>query len=98
LRCINARDLDGLTALLLDTTTLEYPGFKVEQGADAVRAGSLQGTLFGCPDQGYELTAVPRCELRTQRGQSFFLWWSGNEGHAVVRVEVAGERWKTLRR
>jgi RNA polymerase sigma-70 factor, ECF subfamily len=88
----NARDLDRLTALLLDTTTLEYPGFKIEQGADAVRAGSLQGTLFGCPDQGYALTAVPRCELRTHRGQFFFLWWAGEEVHAVVRVEVAGER------
>ncbi len=48
----NARDLDRLTALLLATTTLEYPGFKVEQGAAAVRAGSLQGTLFGCPGLG----------------------------------------------
>jgi RNA polymerase sigma-70 factor (ECF subfamily) len=90
----NARDLDRLTALLLETTTLEYPGFKLEYGAAAVRAGSLQGTLFGCPDGGHELMATPRCELRAHRGESIFLWWSGEEVHAVVRVSVSvsGER------
>ncbi|HEY3667919.1 MAG TPA: RNA polymerase sigma factor [Polyangiaceae bacterium] len=87
----NARDLDRLTALLLDTTTLEYPGFKLEYGAAAVRAGSLQGTLFGCPGQ-YELTAAPRCELRAHRGETLLLWWSGDEVHAIVRAEVTGER------
>jgi RNA polymerase sigma-70 factor, ECF subfamily len=93
----NARDLDRLTALLLDTTTLEYPGFKIESGAAAVRAGSLQGTLFGCPDRDHELVVPPRCELRTHRGESIFLWWSGDEVHAVVRVEVDGDRIARLR-
>jgi RNA polymerase sigma-70 factor (ECF subfamily) len=88
----NARDLDRLTALLLDTTTLEYPGFKIEYGAEAVRAGSLQGTLFGCPDGHDELLVPPRCELRAHRGESIFLWWSGNEVHAVVRVDTDGDR------
>src|SRR5436190_1172240 len=88
----NARDLDRLTALLLDTTTLEYPGFKIEYGATAVRAGSLQGTLFGCPDEDHETVAAPRCELRVHRGESIFLWWSGDEVHAIVRVEVDGDR------
>jgi RNA polymerase sigma-70 factor (ECF subfamily) len=88
----NARDLDRLTALLLDTTTLEYPGFKIEYGADAVRAGSLQGTLFGCPDEAQPLAIPPRCELRTHRGDAILLWWSGDEVHAVVRVDVAGDR------
>ncbi|RKH66161.1 sigma-70 family RNA polymerase sigma factor [Corallococcus llansteffanensis] len=93
----NARDLDRLTALLLDTATLEYPGFKIESGAGAVRAGSLQGTLFGCPEGGYDLVAPPRCELRAHRGESIFLWWSGEEVHAVVRVEVDGDRITRLR-
>lgn len=93
----NARDLDRLTALLLDTATLEYPGFKLESGAAAVRAGSLQGTLFGCPEGGYTLVAPPRCELRAHRGESIFLWWSGEEVHAVVRVEVDGDRIARLR-
>lgn len=93
----NARDLDRLTALLLDTATLEYPGFKIESGAQAVRAGSLQGTLFGCPEGGYELVVPPRCELRAHRGESIFLWWSGDEVHAVVRVELEGDRIARLR-
>jgi RNA polymerase sigma-70 factor, ECF subfamily len=88
----NARDLDRLTALLLDTATLEYPGFKIEQGAQAVRAGSLSGTLFGCPEGGHELVAPPRCELRAHRGESILLWWSGDEVHAIVRVAVEGDR------
>jgi RNA polymerase sigma-70 factor (ECF subfamily) len=88
----NARDLDRLTALLLDTTTMEYPGFKIEHGPAAVRAGSLQGTLFGCPEGDHEPPAAPRCELRTHRGEAIFLWWSGDEVHAIVRVEVDGER------
>ena len=88
----NARDLERLTALLLETTTLEYPGFKIEYGAQAVRAGSLQGTLFGCPEGAHEPALPTRCELRCHRGESIFLWWSGDEVHAVVRVEVAGDR------
>jgi RNA polymerase sigma-70 factor (ECF subfamily) len=88
----NARDLDRLTALLLETTTLEYPGFKIEYGAAAVRDGSLQGTLFGCPAGDHQLLAAPRCELRAHRAESLFLWWSGNEVHAIVRVAVSGDR------
>jgi RNA polymerase sigma-70 factor (ECF subfamily) len=88
----NARDLDRLTALLLDTATMEYPGFKIEYGAEVVRAGSLRGTLYGCPDEDHELLVPPRCELRAHRGESIFLWWSGDEVHAVVRVEVHDER------
>jgi RNA polymerase sigma-70 factor (ECF subfamily) len=93
----NARDLDRLTALLLDPATLEYPGFKIERGAEAIRAGSFQGTLFGCPEGGYELVVPPRCELRSHRGESIFLWWSGDEVHSVVRVEVDGDRIARLR-
>jgi RNA polymerase sigma-70 factor (ECF subfamily) len=93
----NARDLDRLTALLLDTTTLEYPGFKIEYGAEAVRAGSLSGTLFGCPDGDHEPPPPPRCELRAHRGETIFLWWSGDEVHAVVRVELDGDKIARLR-
>jgi RNA polymerase sigma-70 factor (ECF subfamily) len=93
----NARDLDRLTALLLDTATLEYPGFKIEYGAEAVRAGSLSGTLFGCPEGGYALVAPPCCELRAHRGESIFLWWSGDEVHAVVRVALESDRIARLR-
>jgi len=90
----NARDLERLTALLLDGATLLYPGFKLERGASAVVNGSLRGTLFGCPDGNHAPPPPPppRCEIRMHRGQPIFLWWSGPEVHAVVRVEVAGER------
>ena len=93
----NARDLDRLTALLLDAATLELPGVKIEYGAEAVSAGSLRGTLFGCPDSGGEPPAPPRCELRAHRGETIFLWWWGDEVHAVVRIEVDGERIASLR-
>jgi RNA polymerase sigma-70 factor (ECF subfamily) len=93
----NARDLGRLTALLLDTTTMEYPGFKIEYGAEAVRAGTLHGTLFGCPDEDHVLQVPPRSEIRAHRGESIFLWWSGDEVHAVVRVEVDGDRIARLR-
>jgi RNA polymerase sigma-70 factor (ECF subfamily) len=88
----NARDLDRLTALLLDGATLEYPGFRIEQGAEAVRAGTLTGTLLGCPTGEHEVVAPPRAELRAHRGETLMLWWVGEEVHAVVRVELAGER------
>ena len=33
-----------------------------------------------------------RSELRIHRGEPLFLWWSGEEVHALVRVEVSGDR------
>lgn len=93
----NARDLDRLTALLLDGATLEYPGFRLETGATAVRAGSLTGTLFGCASGASVLSAEPRCERRAHRGETLLLWWSGDEVHAIVRAELEGERIARLR-
>jgi hypothetical protein len=43
------------------------------------------------------LTAPSRCELRAHRGESIFLWWSGDEVHAIVRVDVDGDRIARLR-
>ena len=37
----NARDLDRVTALLLDTAIVEYPGIVVEYGPAAAREGTL---------------------------------------------------------
>ncbi|HLK37066.1 MAG TPA: RNA polymerase sigma factor [Polyangiaceae bacterium] len=93
----NARDLNRLAALLLDRATMEYPGFKVEYGAREIRAGSLQGTLVGCADGHFEPPGPPRCEVRAYRGRPILLWWSGDEVHAVVRVEIDGDRISRLR-
>jgi RNA polymerase sigma-70 factor (ECF subfamily) len=88
----NARDLARLTALLLDDATLEYPGLHTEQGAAAIRARSLHGTLFGCAAGGVTLDATPHCEVRAHRGEWIFLWWSGDEVHSIVRVTVVDDR------
>ncbi len=91
----NARDLERLTALLLEDATLEYPGFKLERGAAEIRAGTFRGTLFGCPDasgSGHEVAPASRCELRVHRGEGLLLWWWGGEVHSVVRSVVRGER------
>jgi RNA polymerase sigma-70 factor, ECF subfamily len=88
----NAGDLDRLTGLLLETTTMEFPGVMIEYGAAALRAGSLQSTLFGCPEGRYKPPVPPRCEVRMHRGESILLWWLGKEVDAVVRVELDGDR------
>jgi RNA polymerase sigma-70 factor (ECF subfamily) len=93
----NARDLDRLTALLLDTATMEFPGVLYESGAAALRAGSLNNTLFGCPDGHYQPTTPPRCEVRVHRGEPLLLWWLDDEVDAVVRVIVDGDRIAGLR-
>jgi RNA polymerase sigma-70 factor (ECF subfamily) len=93
----NARDLDRMTALLLDTTTVEFPGLIVEYGREVAKAGSLRGTLFGCPDEDEVPTAVPRCEVRVHRGEAIFLWWAGDEVHAVVRATIEADRIASLR-
>jgi RNA polymerase sigma-70 factor (ECF subfamily) len=95
----NARDLDRMTALLLDTATVEFPGLIVEHGPAAARSGSFHGTLFGCEDNDRRLGLVgpPRCEVRTHRGEPLLLWWWGSEVRAVVRVAVDGDRIAGLR-
>lgn len=90
-RAFNERDLEALTATLLESATLEYPGFKIEAGADAIRAGTLKGTLLGCPEAGYEVVTPPRCEAREHRGEWLLLWWSGEEVHAVLRTRLDGD-------
>ena len=93
----NAGDLEGLTALLLDTSTMEFPGIRVEYGKAALRAGSLGSTLFGCPDGGHVPAVAPRCEVRVHRGEPILLWWWESAVHAVVRVALEGDRVAALR-
>jgi RNA polymerase sigma-70 factor (ECF subfamily) len=93
----NARDLDRLTALLLDSVTMEFPGLRFEDGVRAVRSGSLASTLFGCPDGGHAPAVAPRSELRAYRSEWVLLWWWGAEVHAVIQVDVVGDRIAQMR-
>ena len=107
----NARDLDRVTSLLLDTVVVEFPGLAVEYGVETARKGSLAGTLFGdpCSDRGFIapayrdglLSSPPRLELRVHRGEVLLLgWFAHREGEAVraiTRVELAGDRIAKMR-
>jgi RNA polymerase sigma-70 factor (ECF subfamily) len=88
----NARDVDRLTALLLDASVVELPGLVVQVGPAAARAGILRGTLFGCPDETHDTLPPMRSEVRAHRGESLLLWWWGDEVDTVVRVVVDGEK------
>ena len=102
----NARDLNGLTALLLDAVVLEFPGLSIEYGVEAARRGSLSGVLFGDPSS--ERSGIgrayrsglharpPLLELRMHRGEPLLLGWfahdAGEAVRAISRVSVEGER------
>src|SRR5262249_34810791 len=49
----NARDLDRVTALLLESAVVEFPGLSIEYGAETARKGSLAGVLFGDPSSDH---------------------------------------------
>lgn len=102
----NARDLDALTALLLDNVTLEFPGHHSAQGIAAVR-GALGATMFHAhafitPEwrQGV-LESSARFELRVHRAELLVLgWWQHPDGERVrgfSRVECEEERITRIR-
>ena len=105
-QAFNARDLNGLTALLLDSVVSEFPGLSIEYGAETARRGSLSGVLFGDPSgerspigrqYRHGLQArPPRLELRVHRGEALLLGWflhdEGEAVRAISRVTVEGEQ------
>jgi RNA polymerase sigma-70 factor (ECF subfamily) len=107
----NARDLDGVTSLLLSNVVVEFPGLAIEYGAEMARNGSLRGVLFGDPstDRGGiapefragVLPRVPRLEVRAHRGEHLLLGWfahrDGEAVRAISRVSLAGDRIACLR-
>ncbi len=107
----NARDLDRVTSLLLDSAVIEFPGLAVEYGADTARKGSLAGVLFGdpCGERGFIapkyrdrlLSSPPRLEARVHRGEVLLLGWFAHEDgdavRAISRVVLAGDRIAQLR-
>ena len=107
----NARDLDRVTSLLLESAVVEFPGLAIEYGAETARKGSLAGVLFGdpCGDRGFIgpsyreglLSSPPRLEVRIHRGEVLLLGWfahqDGEAVRAISRVEIADDRISHLR-
>jgi RNA polymerase sigma-70 factor (ECF subfamily) len=109
----NARDLDRVTALLLDTAEVEVVGITTQYGKDAARRTVLQGMLFGSArmadptvrfnlryGQGV-LAAAPRCELVAYRDEWLLVHWythrDGDFVRAFTRVESDDDRITRLR-
>jgi RNA polymerase sigma-70 factor, ECF subfamily len=99
-RAFNARDLDRMTKLLLDTAIVEIVGVVTEYGRDQPRdpsRGSFAGMLSpitsdergGVPAEliaGYA-GGSPRTEVRLHRGEPILLfWYPHTDGDAVRAV------------
>jgi RNA polymerase sigma-70 factor (ECF subfamily) len=102
----NARDLDRLTALLLDDVELEFPGLHTDYGVQAARRAlgttmSNSRVFIGPEWRRTLLDAPPRFELRAHRGEQLVLaWWQHTDGEAVrafSRVEHEGDRITRMR-
>lgn len=96
----NARDVGRLTALLLDSATVEVVGASASYAADETRKRMLLGMLFGserlanaATQGGIEprfvcgaLPTPPRAELRAYRGEAIALLWYAHEDGEHVRA------------
>jgi RNA polymerase sigma-70 factor, ECF subfamily len=96
----NARDIDGLTALLLEHVTLDFPGQHTDYGVAAARRAlgttMSHASYFTAPEwQQGMLEASARFESRTHRGEPLVLaWWRHESGEAVrgfSRVDIEGD-------
>jgi RNA polymerase sigma-70 factor, ECF subfamily len=100
-QAFNARDLDRLTSLLLDTAAVEVVGVHMEYGPEAARGSTLTGMLLGAErlagsealrgiDRRFRehiLPEPPRAELRVHRGEVLMLmWYAHDDGEAVRAV------------
>lgn len=95
----NAGDLERLTALLLDTASIEVVRVHAEYGPEAARKGVFQGMLFGSKrlaaaetEGGIDprfvqraLPELPRSEVRVHRGEPILLHWYAHEDGEAVR-------------
>jgi RNA polymerase sigma-70 factor, ECF subfamily len=95
----NAGDLDRLTALLLDTSSVEVVGATTQYGPEAARRTVLYGMLFGsarmaaADGRGIEarfaqrvLATAPRVEAVAHRGEWLLLHWYQHEDGEAVRA------------
>lgn len=90
-RAFDARDIERLTSLLLDTAIVELPGLVVEHGALAAKAGTFRGTLFGCPNEEHAELPNVRSEVHVHRGEPILAWFVDDEVHTLVRATVDGD-------
>jgi RNA polymerase sigma-70 factor, ECF subfamily len=94
----NARDLEKLTGLLLDTSSVEIVGLVTEYGPDSPKdpdTGSFAGSIEplsldergGVPSELLHdyLGAPPRCEVRPYRDGWLLLFWYDHVEGPVVR-------------
>jgi len=100
----NARELERLAELLLESATVEFVGVVTEYGREAPkdpRTGSFAGTLApitfdargGVPPallEGY-LGASPRCEVRAYRDGWILLFWYEHADGPKVRTVMTVE-------
>lgn len=97
----NARDLDRLTALLLESSTVEMVGLVTEYGPAAARDpefGSFHGMLHtdlslddarGGVDRALRRgvrASPPRVEQRLHRGESLLIFWYAHDDGEAVRA------------
>lgn len=75
----NARDLPGLTALLLEDATAEVVGMVQEYGRGQIEKGSLFHTMFGEEGQ-------PRAALVDYLGEPVVvIWYRGDDGRETLQ-------------
>lgn len=103
------RDLAAVTALLLDTSTVEVVGVTTEYGKQGkISWGMMFGSERLAESVGIEarfvqgaLPTPPRRELRVHRGEPIVLAWyahaDGEYVRAIDRVELDGEHIARLR-
>ena len=87
----NAGDIDRLTALLLDTASVEVVGATTQYGPGAARRIVLFGMLFGVERMATVFEGVvnspPRVEARVHRGGWVLLhWYAHQDGSEAVRA------------
>lgn len=76
----NARDLNGLAALMLQDAEAEVVGMVQEYGRDQIRDGSLEHTMF-------DEAGNPQAQVATFRGEPVvLLWYTVQEGETTRRV------------
>jgi RNA polymerase sigma-70 factor, ECF subfamily len=107
----NARDIDRLVALMLDTATAEIVGIATEYGPQKMRqtdTGSLYHSLFSpiahavAPEfRAGDRGGTPRAERRAYRDEPIIVHWYEDEAgpvvRDVVRIDADGDRIARIR-